>query len=309
MNGSEPSYGLFLCQLGDADPRVVVIDAGLATSMQTAVFREAWPRRYFNLGIAEQNAVGVASGLARRGFVPLVHSFSNFLARRAHDQIAVSVAWPGCQVKFIAGSCGVFDGRNGPSHMAVDDLAAMSALPGMMVAEPGDLEQTRDLLHAIVKYPGPAYLRVRRHNAPRSLLPGTTGAMGTVVVQQRAEARVTLVVGGSLLSEGLQAVRMLGDRGLSVELVHVTILRPLDGEPIVASARRTGVVVTLENHVMTGGFGDGVARVVGDLGVRIVRLALPDVFVPAGDPAWQLAYCGLDAHSVVQRIQRVAEGR
>src|SRR6201999_2217287 len=106
---------------------VVVLDAGLATSMQTTLFQKAFPDRYFNLGIAEQNAVSLASGLARRGWIPLLHTFSNFLARRAHDQIALSIVWPGCNVKLIAGSCGLFDGRNGPSHMAIEDLAVMAA--------------------------------------------------------------------------------------------------------------------------------------------------------------------------------------
>src|SRR5258708_6800780 len=141
----EPAtYGEFLRDAGSAHPDIVVLDAGLATSMQTSLFEESFPERYLNLGIAEQNAVGVAAGLARRGLVPLLHTFSNFMARRAHDQVALSVAWPACNVKLIGGSCGVFDGRNGPSHMAVDDLAVMASLPGMTVVEPGDQRQTSE---------------------------------------------------------------------------------------------------------------------------------------------------------------------
>lgn len=296
-------YEQILCELAGADPSIVVLDAGLATSMKTHTFQEAHPTRYFNLGIAEQNAVGVASGLARRGFVPLLHTFSNFLSRRAHDQIALSVAWPGCKVKLIAGSCGVFDGRNGPSHMAIDDLAAMSALPNMLVIEPGDQRQTYGLMRRAIAHDGPAYLRLRRLGAPPALLPGTADDAVVHVVQRNDAARGTLVIGGSLLEEGLVAYKILARRGVPLDVIHIAVLKPLDAAAIIDSARRTGLVFTMENHVVSGGFGDAVARAVGPLGVRHLRWGLPDEFIPAGDSAWQLAYCGLDAVSVAYRIE------
>lgn len=298
-------YGDMLFELGVERPELVVIDAGLGTSMQTARFARAMPDRYFNLGIAEQNAVGVASGLARRGFVPVVHTFANFVARRAHDQVALSVAWPGCNVKLIGGSCGVFDGRNGPSHFASDDLAVMSALPGVFVAEPADLRQLRELLTAIVDSPTPAYLRVRRNGAPVDLLPGADVCTGTISVREQAGARVTVVAGGSMLGEALLAANLLGDAGLPVDVVHVSVLRPLDAGPVLASARRTGSVVVVENHGQSGGFGDAVGRALGPLGVRHVQFALPDAFLPAGDPEWLLAWCGLDGPTLARRIEAV----
>jgi transketolase len=301
------SYADMLCEVGERHTRVVVVDAGLATSMQTYSFAEHFPARYFNLGIAEQNAVGVASGLARRGFVPIVHTFSNFLARRAHDQVALSVAWPGCNVKMIGGSCGIFDGRNGPSHFAADDLAAMSALPGLVVAEPGDQRQLRELLHFVVGHQGPAYLRLRRHGAPSDLLPGMAPATGTVVVQEAKDAVCTLVAGGSMLSEALLAARILTDRDVPLDLIHVSVLRPLDPAPIVISGCRTGLVIVVENHAPVGGFGDAVSRAIGPLGVRQVRLTLPDRPLPAGDPAWLLDVCGLDGRTLAERIKDLTE--
>lgn len=296
-------YEEILLEIAGGLSSAVVLDAGLATSMKTQLFREAFPDRYFNLGIAEQHAVSLASGLARRGFVPLLHTFSNFLARRAHDQIALSVCWPGCNVKLIAGSCGVFDGRNGPSHMATDDLAAMMALPGMLVVEPGDQRQTRGLLRRIIAARGPAYVRLRRHDVPRDLLPDHPDDGGTHVVQRRDGARVTLVIAGSLLGEGLLATKMLNDRRVLVDALHVAVLKPFDDEPVVRSAARTRLVVTLENHVASGGISDAVNRVIGPMGVRQLRRALPDRFIPAGDPAWQLAHCGLDAASIADFVE------
>jgi transketolase len=300
-------YGRLLCEVGAGRPELVVVDAGLASSMQTQHFAKAFPDRYFNLGIAEQNAVGVASGLARRGFVPVLHTFSNFIARRAHDQVALSVAWPGCAVKLVGGSCGVFDGRNGPSHFGFDDLAVMSALPGVFIAEAADLRQLRELLTAMVDAAGPAYLRLRRHGMPEDLLPGIVACTGTVPARQPPAAVATVVAGGSMLGEVLLASSVLADAGIPVDVISVSVLRPLDAAPILASARRTGLVVVVENHGVSGGFGDAIGRVVGPLGLRHTQLGLPETFLPAGDPNWLLSWCGLDGHSLAHRIRHMID--
>lgn len=304
MSPSEPGYADFLWQIGKSRPEVLVLDAGLATSTPTGKFAAAFPERYFNLGIAEQNVVGVASGLARRGFIPVVHSFANFLTRRAHDQIAVSVAWPRCRVKLVGCSCGAFDARNGPSHTAVDDLATMTALPGVFVAEPADLEQTRDLLARAIEYDGPAYLRLRRHNVPSVLTPPGRAADGTIVVTRDPAARATLVAGGSMLDEVRRAAERLTAAGLPIDLIHVSVLRPFEAAPVVESARRTRLVVTVENHVASGGFGDTVSRAVGPLGVVAHRLNLPDDYLPAGSPGYVLAASGLDAEAIAGHVAR-----
>jgi transketolase len=296
------SYGQLLREAGERYPELLVIDAGLATSMQTELFQREFPTRYINLGIAEQNAVGVASGLARQGFIPLLHSFANFLSRRARDQIAVSVAWPGCNVKFIAGSCGAFDGRNGPSHQAIDDLAGVS-LPGMFICEPADLRQVRALLFRAIEHPGPAYVRLWRHGIPLSLTSEGQADAGTALIETCDESSCTLVAAGSLLAEGIQAARMIVDQGLSVDLVHVSVLQPLLSEPLLISALRTQHVISFENHGAVGGFGDAISRVLGPLGIHHDRFAFPNEFLPAGDPQWQLAYCGLDATSIAAKVR------
>jgi transketolase len=296
-------YDDMLHSVGAEYPSVVVIDAGLATSMQTERFAKAFPDRYFNLGIAEQNAIGVASGLARRGFVPILHTFANFIARRGHDQVALSVAWPRCNVKLIGGSCGLFDGRNGPSHFNFDDLAVMSALPDVFVGEAADRRQFWQLLRTVVSTPGPAYLRLRRHGSAADLLPGIEPSIGTVVARQPPGPQATVVAGGSMLGEVLLAASILADAGVTVDVIGVSVLRPLDAKPILASAEHTGSVIVVENHGPSGGFGDAVGRAVGPLGIRCIRFGLPDAFLPAGDPDWLLDRCALDGRSLAHRIR------
>lgn len=301
-------YALLLGEIGAEVPETVVIDAGLGTSMQTALFAERFPRRYFNVGIAEQHAVGLASGLARAGYVPLVHSFSNFLARRAHDQVAVSVAWPECNVKLIAGSCGVHDGRNGPSHMAIDDLGTMAALPGIQVVEPGDARQTDAMLRAAVRHRGPVYFRLRRFGLAADLHPGGDPEAGTSWIERPPSPALTLVACGTMLEWTVEAAAILADHGIAADLLHVAALRPLDSAPIVESARRTGRVVTVENHAGSNGFGAAVSRVLGPLGVRIGRLALPDRFLPAGGPQWQSREAGLSPEDIAIAAAAFVEG-
>jgi len=290
-------YAAALHTIGERYPLVLCLDAGLGTSTHTHAFARAFPERYLNLGIAEQNAVGVASGLARRGFVPIVHSFSNFLARRALDQIAISVACARANVKLVATTCGLFDGRNGPSHTAFEDLATMASLPAMRVVEAGDGRQARAHLDAIVRTPGPAYIRIQRHGLPDTLVPELDDK-GSMLIRRVRDAACTLVLCGSMLAEGLRAARILEDEGMPPELVHCSVLQPFDGDVVADSARRTRRVFTVENAPEAGGFGDAVARRLGPMGIPHHRLHLRREFVPAASPSWLLSHNGLDAESI-----------
>ncbi|NEU98284.1 transketolase family protein [Bradyrhizobium uaiense] len=296
-------YGPLLTALGGRDERIVVVDAGLGSSMQTGQFRAAYPQRYVNLGIAEANAVGFASGLARRGLRPFVHSFSNFLARRAHDQIAISVVVAGLPVTLVAGSCGVFDGRNGPSHFAGDDLAAICAMPGMTVFEPADAVDLETTLERARASAGPNYLRLRRHGMPQTIGDSLQAREAVRVIHiNSAPPIVTVVAIGAILDEVVTACRILLDEGIVPELVHVLRAKPLDEATILASARRTGRIVAIENHVAHGGCAAGIAALVAREGLRFAALTLPDDILPAGDARWLLARCGLDATSIAVRL-------
>lgn len=295
-------YARALVDVGAADPAVFVVDAGLATSMQTELFGERFPNRYVNLGIAEANAVGYASGLARRGFKPVVHSFANFLARRAHDQIAVSVAIARLPVTFVGGSCGLFDGRNGPSHFAGDDLATFTALPGFRVYEPADGIDLSLALSEAVDGDGPAYLRLRRYGMPAAI--GGAEARGPVrhVYDGGPAALGTAVVIGNLLDEAITAIRILDDERVPLDLIHVVRIKPLEFAPILASANRTGRAIVIENHVAAGGGAQAVMAAMASAGIRTTLLTLPQRFLPAGDPRWLLGETGFDANSLAERI-------
>jgi transketolase len=297
-----PLYARALRDLGNQHANAIVVDAGLATSMQTSLFQAAFPERYVNLGIAEANAVGYASGLARRGFRPIVHSFANFLARRAHDQIAVSIALPRLRVLLVGGSCGIFDGRNGPSHFASDDLATFTALPGFTVYEPADGDDLQEAMREAMAEDGPSYVRLRRNG----MRPGNgerRGGEGTHLVHAGGDpTAVTVVVIGNLLEEALTAVRILADEGIQADLFHVVRVKPLAIEAVLASARRSRRTVIVENHSMVGGGAQAVTTALAGHGINVACFTLPDDFLPAGDPQWLLAVTGLDATSLADRI-------
>lgn len=301
MSHDAPLYARALHDVGREHANAIVVDAGLATSMQTDLFQAAFPERYINLGIAEANAVGYASGLARRGFRPIVHSFSNFLARRAHDQIAVSIALPKLPVLLVGGSCGVFDGRNGPSHLAGDDLATFTALPGFRVYEPADGDDLKDSLREAMAANGPSYLRLRR-NGMRTGNAQPKDGDGTHLIHAADGAAVTVVVIGNLLDEALTAVRILADQDVRADLFHIVRIKPLAVEGLLASARRSRRTVVIENHCAVGGAAQAVTAALAGHGTNISCFTLPDCFLPAGDPRWLLARVGLDAISLSGRI-------
>jgi len=300
------AYGALLEQLGSRHGSLFVVDAGLATSTQTACFAATFPERYVNLGIAEANAVGFASGLARRGFRPIVHSFGNFLARRAHDQIAVSIALPGLPVILVGATCGVFDGRNGPSHFAADDLAAFLAMPGFTVFEPADVKDLSAVLEWSIAVGGPVYLRLRRHGMPAAVASASDARCPIRAIDApTGDAAITLVAIGAMLDDAVTAGRMLADEGIAVELLHVLCLKPLEPTPILESARRTGRVAMIENHVAHGGAASALTMLLAAEGIPCHALSLPDAILPAGEPRWLLSQTRLDATSISERIAQL----
>ena len=275
-------YEKVLAEIGAERPDLVVVDADLARASQTDTFMQKFPERYFDVGIAEQNMTSIAAGISLSGRPVIISTFSVFLTRRACDQVSVSLAYSDTNVKMMGIESGLSSGRNGASHQAVEDLAIMRAMPNMVVMAPLDVVAIGAAVRAAVDYVGPVYMRMRRHGVPRIL--------GEDYVFQWARAAtleqgsdVGLIGTGIMTEETLKARELLAERGISAEVLHVHTLKPLDVDAILRLARKTGAVVTAENHSIYGGLGSAVAEVLGEqLPTPMKRVGMLDVFGETG---------------------------
>ncbi|WP_378941385.1 transketolase family protein [Mesorhizobium sp. ANAO-SY3R2] len=297
-------YGEALLEAASHDSRIVCLSADLTPATETDLFRDSLPDRFFNLGIAEANMVGVAGGMARSGDIPFIHTFSVFATRRCYDQIAMQAAYPKANVKivgFLPGLTTVL----GVSHQAIDDLALMRGLPNMMVIEPADTGQIKSAVQAAIAYQGPVYLRLKRSDgalpetfAHRPLTPGR--------VEMRRTGKDGLILASGLMVEAAeQAAEMLAMEGLSVSVANVATVKPLDRE-IAALAAAAGTVVTAENHSIIGGLGSAVAELLMEEGVNVgfARVGVRDTFAEGGSTNYLLARYGLTASDIVRAFHQ-----
>ncbi len=292
-------YREAIVALGESDPRVVVLGADLGNSNEIDLFRERFPERFFNLGAAEQNEVNVAAGLALEGFVPFVHSFGVFLTRRAYEQVCVQIAMQRANVKLLGFLPGLVS-RLGPTHQATDDLALMSALPGTTVIAPADATEIAQVVRAIAEHDGPVYSRMLRREVPVLLDPETHRFEIGKAYPLSKGADVTLLTTGMMLSNVLEAARLLRETGVDAGVLHVPTVKPLDRDAILAAAAR-GPLVVVENHTVVGGLGAAVASLVSEHHpTRVKRLGLPDVFAVPGTPDYLFERYGLDAAGIAR---------
>lgn len=301
-------YREALTRLGEVRDDVVVLGADLGNSTEIDGFRERFPHRFFNVGAAEQNEVDVAVGMALEGAVPFVHSFGVFLTRRAYEQVCVQVALHEANVKLV----GVIPGltsRLGPTHQSIEDLSLMRTLPGMTVIDPADATEITQLVPALATHQGPVYVRMMRREVPALFDPETYRfSLGKAVVLTRGPD-VTLITCGLMLENALAATRELDDRGIGVSLVHVSTLKPLDVETLLESARGTGAVVTVENHLVTGGLGSAVAEILSSHSpMPLERVGVADTFAAPGTPEYLFHRYGLTSDHIVEAALR-AMGR
>jgi transketolase len=297
------AYGKALVELARARPEVVCIGADLTGPTETDLFRDELPDRFFNIGMAEANAVGIAAGMARSGDVPFVHTFSVFASRRAYDQIAMQVAYPRLNVKLIGFMPGLTT-PGGVTHQAIEDLALMRALPNLTVVEPADATQTRAAVTAIADFDGPVYLRLKRGEVP--VLADRPFRLGAVEVLRDGTDAVIFAC-GLMVTLALAAAEQLGNEGKSVAVVNVHTLKPLDAEAICAIAARTGAVVTAENHSVIGGLGSAVAQALLAAGVpcRGAQVGIADTFAEGASPGYLFAKYGLDTEAIVAACRRL----
>lgn len=291
-----------LCELADENPDLLVLDGDLATSTRAERFAVAHPDRFLQMGIAEQNMVGVAAGLSTLGFVPWLSSFTVFFTHRAVDQVRMVVAQAQANVKIGAAYSGLLTGFTGKTHQDVEDLAIMRAMPGMTVLAPGDATECAAMVRWATSMPGPVYLRLHRDAGPDLFDAGYRFEPGRVIAL-RDGTDVLLVSTGPQSARCLAAAGLLESVGISAGLLHVPSLKPVDAAAIAAAARRVDLVVSVEEHTILGGLGGLVAEILGEHAPRrLVRIGIQDTWGESAPNAFLLDRHGLSAERVAERV-------
>jgi len=299
------AYGNALLALGAENPNVVVLDADLSKSTKTADFGKKYPERFFNMGIAEANLLGTAAGLAAAGKIPFASTFAIFAVGRAFEQIRNSIAYPKLNVKIAATHSGITVGEDGGSHQAIEDVAIMRAVPNMVVLVPADGEETRQVIMAAAKYYGPVYIRMGRLAVPLLFGEDYSFEIGKANVLKEG-TDVAIMANGLMVSMALEAAEELAVEGVSVSVVNVASVKPLDEETIVRVAKQTGALVTAEEHNIIGGLGSAIAEVLGEkLPTPMVRVGLKDTFGESGRPQELLEKYGLTKSDLVRAVHEV----
>lgn len=298
-------FGAGLLELGDSDPNVVALCADLTGSLKMDAFQKKYPERFFQVGIAEANMMGMAAGLTIGGKIPFTGTFANFSTGRVYDQIRQSIAYAGKNVKICASHAGLTLGEDGATHQILEDIGLMRMLPGMTVIVPCDYNQTKQATKAIAAHDGPCYLRFGRPKWPVFIPADMPFEIGKAQVLVHG-TDVTLIACGHLVWHALKAAEELAGAGISAEVINMHTIKPLDTDAVVASAGRTGCVVTCEEHNRHGGLGDAVAQVLTSRKpVPQEFVAVNDSFGESGTPDELLKKYGLSASDIVTAARRV----
>ena len=298
------SYGNALAELGAEYPNIVVLDADLAGATKTGVFKKAFPDRHIDCGIAEGNMMGVAAGLATTGKIPFASSFAMFAAGRAFEQVRNSIGYPHLNVKIGATHAGISVGEDGASHQCNEDIALMRVIPGMVVICPADDVEARAAVRAAVEYEGPVYLRFGRLAVPVFNDPATYKFEIGKGITLKEGKDVTIIATGLEVNESLEAAKMLEADGISAEVINIHTIKPLDAELVCASAKKSGKVVTVEEHSIIGGLGGAVAEALSEnQPTKMMRIGMNDVFGESGPAKDLIAKYGLDAKSIYEKIK------
>ena len=297
-------YGRGLVALGAAHEDVVVLDADLAGSTKTGMFAKAYPDRHFNCGIAEADMMCVAAGFAANGFVPFASSFAMFAAGRAFEQIRNSIGYPHLNVKIGATHAGISVGEDGATHQCNEDLALMREIPGMVVINPCDDVEARAAVKAAYEYVGPVYMRFGRLAVPViNDRPDYKFEMGKGIVLREGKD-LTIVANGLCVAASLEAAEKLAADGIDAKVINIHTIKPLDEELIVAAAKETGKVVTVEEHSIIGGLGGAVCECLSEKApVPVKRIGINDVFGESGPAVALLEKYGLDAEGIYKQIK------
>ena len=299
------SYGKALVELAKTNENVVVLDADLSKSTKTADFKAVAPERFFNMGIAEANMMGVAAGLSTCGKIPFVSTFAMFAAGRAFEQIRNSICYPRLNVKVCATHAGLTVGEDGASHQAIEDISLMRSIPNMIVINPADDVETKAAIKAIAELNGPCYVRLGR--MPVDTINDTENyefKIGKGVTLSDGND-VTIIGTGIMVEAALEAKEILSKEGINARVINIHTIKPIDNELIIKAAKETGVIVTAEEHSIIGGLGSAVSEVVcEEYPVPVLKVGVRDVFGESGQPMELLKKYGLTAMDIVTKVKK-----
>lgn len=305
MRPTRDGFGTGLVKLGHLDEKVVVLCADLTDSTRSAAFAKEFPERFIEMGVAEQNMMGVAAGMALSGKVPFISSYAVFNPGRNWDQMRVSVAYSRANVKIAGAHAGISVGPDGATHQALEDIAIARVLPNMTVIAPCDWIECEKATLAVGKMSGPAYVRFGRENVPTVTTSETPFEIGKALVLREGKD-VTVVACGVMVYEALAAAEKLASDGIDVEVINSHTIKPLDIETIVTSARKTGKVVTAEEHQINGGLGGAVAEALSEnCPVPMLRVGVNDTFGESGKPEELMDAYGLRSADIVRKIRKL----
>ncbi len=296
-----------LLELGEKNEKIVVLDADLAKSTLTSLYKERFPERFFDMGIAEQNMVNVAGGLSLTGLVPFVTTYGVFVSGRAWEQIRTSICYGELNVKFGGAHGGISVGPDGATHQALEEITIMRVLPGMTVIVPSDYYETKKAVLAAEKINGPVYIRFGREKVPVVTGEDAPFEVGKANIM-REGSDVTIIACGPMVAESLDAAEELAKEGIEAEVINLHTIKPIDKDAIIASAQKTGAVVTAEEHQMAGGMGSAVMEVLAqNYAVPVEMVGINDTFGESGQPRELMEKHGITSKEIIQQSKKVIQ--
>ena len=301
-------YGKYLVELGERNKNIIVLEADLKESTQSIQFQEAFPERYIEVGVAEQNMVGIAAGLALAGKIPIAHSFACFISMRACEQVRTSVAYPRLNVKFLVTHAGISTGTAGTSHHAVEDIAILRAMPNMTILVPGDISEMKQVVDAALAHKGPVYIRLGAGDTEDVYSGNDRFSIGKAT-ELRPGDDATIITTGIMMYKGVCAADILKkDYGMNVRVLQMASVKPLDREAVIKAAQETGKIVTVEEHNILGGLGGAVCEVAAEVGgARISRIGINDHFSEVGTANYLMEKEGLTVERVIEEVRKLVK--
>ena len=304
-NSIRKAFGKTLAEIGELNEKIIVMDADLACSTQTKIFADKFPDRFFDCGIAEQNMLATAAGLASEGKIPFVASFAVFVTGRTYDQIRNGICYPNFNVKIVGTHGGITVGEDGATHQALEDISLMRGLPHMTVIVPADCKECQEAIKYAALHEGPTYIRIPRSNVPDIFDENYSFNIHKAVVVEEG-TDVSVFTNGETLAEVLLAAEELKKDNISLEVINVPVVKPLDFQTVIESVKKTKFAITVENHSIIGGLGSAICETLADkLPSKVYRFGIHDEFGQSGKAEELIEYYGLDSKTLTKRIRAI----